>query len=155
MPEEEEAIHCRAVKRPLLFAALAALVFAAGAAAAYRVSTIYLKPGACTRVAKTRVCARKVAPTTVTTAGSPVGQTIKGNGSETLAPITLRHGVEVHWTAQFDSMGFNYFTVSSGPGDTAPVEFDNGNDGTSGQSYVGPGTYTLSVSASGAWTLSF
>jgi hypothetical protein len=142
------------VKRPFLLATIAALAFA-GAAAAYGVSTIYLKPGACTQVAKTKVCARKLSPVTVTVLPSPIGQTIKGNGAETLAPITLRHGVEVHWTSQFDSVGFNIFSVYSSPGDTATVNFDNGDNGTSGQSYIGPGTYTLSVTASGTWTMSF
>lgn len=142
------------LKRRALFAAIALLVFA-GTAAAYGVSTIYLKPGACTRVAKTRICARRVSPVTVTLASPPVSRTVKGNGAETLAPITLAHGTEVHWTSQPDSMGFNIFSVYSSPSDTSPVDFDNGDNGTSGESYIAPGTYTLSVTASGTWTMSF
>jgi hypothetical protein len=142
------------VKQPLLVATVALLVFA-GAAAAYGVSTIYLKPGACTKVAKTKVCARKVTPVTVTVLSPPIARTIKGNGAETLAPITLTHGVEVRWTSQPDSMGFNIFSVYSSPNDTSPVNFDNGDNGTSGESYIGPGTYTLSVTASGTWSMSF
>lgn len=142
-----------AVKRPFLLTAVTALVFA-GAAAGYGVSTIYLEPGACTRVAKTRVCARKAMPVTVTVV-SKMGRTVKGDGAETLAPITLAHGVEVHWTSQPDSMGFNIFSVYSSPSDTTQINFDNGDSGTSGESYVGPGTYTLSVVASGTWTMSF
>lgn len=142
------------MRRPFLFAAFALLVFA-GAAAAYGVSTVYLKPGACTKIAGTKICARKAAPVTVTVWSPPIGRTIKGNGAETLAPITFQRGVEVHWTSQPDSMGFNIFSVYSSPGDTSSVNFDNGDSGTSGESYIGPGTYTLSVTASGTWTMSF
>lgn len=142
------------LRRPALLAAIALLVFA-GTAAAYGVSTIFLRPGACVKVAKTRVCARRVNPVTVTLATPRVTRTVKGNGAETLAPITLAHGTEVQWTSQPDSMGFNIFAVDSSPGDTSSVDFDNGDSGTSGESYIGPGTYTLSVTASGVWTLSF
>jgi hypothetical protein len=142
------------VRRPLLLAAVALLVFA-GAAAAYGVSTIYLKPGACTKVANTRVCARKAPAVTVTVSAPGLGRTIKGNGAQTLAPITFPRGIEVHWTSQPDSTGFNIFAVNSGPGDPNPVNFDNGDSATSGQSYVSAGTHTLSVTASGTWTLSF
>jgi hypothetical protein len=147
--------HSWAVKRRVVLgAAIAVLVFA-GAAAAYGVSTIYLRPGACTTVGKTKVCARKVAPVTVTDSSPTIGKTFKGNGAETLPPITLAHGDEVHWLSKPDSMGFNVFSVYSSPGDTASVSFDNGDSGTSGESYIGPGTYTLSVTASGSWSISF
>lgn len=142
------------MNRPVIVAAITALAFT-GAAAAYGVSTIYLKPGTCTKVARTKVCARKAAPVTVTVSAPSIGKTVKGNGAETLAPITLARGDEVHWTSQPDSMGFNVFSVYSSPSDTTAVNFDNGDSGTSGQSYIGPGTYTLSVTASGTWTLSF
>jgi hypothetical protein len=92
---------------------------------------------------------------TVTVAPSPTGQTFSGNGDVTLAPMTLAHGVNVHWTSQPDSFGNNFFDVSSEPNDTDYVHFDNGNSTTSGTSYVPPGTYTFDVSADGAWTLSF
>jgi hypothetical protein len=92
---------------------------------------------------------------TVTVAPSPVGQTFSGNGDRTLAPVTLAHGVTVHWTSQPDSDGFNEFEVSSSAGDTTFVEFDNGNSTTSGTSYIPPATYTLDISASAAWTISF
>ncbi|MBV8064392.1 MAG: hypothetical protein JOY73_02585 [Actinobacteria bacterium] len=141
-------------RRVILGAAITVLVFA-GAAAAYGVSTIYLRPGACTTVGKTKVCARKVAPVTVTASSPTIGKTFKGNGAETLPPITLAHGDEVHWASKPDSTGFNVFAVDSSPGDTTSVAFDNGDSGISGQSYIPAGTYTLSVTASGVWTLSF
>lgn len=84
-----------------------------------------------------------------------VGQTFSGNGDKTLAPLTLAHGVTVHWMSQPDSDGFNEFDVSSSAGDTTFVGFDNGNSTTSGTSYIPPGTYTLDISASAAWTISF
>ena len=143
------------MKRPVvLVSAIAVLVFA-GAAAAYGVSTIYLKPGACTTVGKTKVCARPAVRVTVTAVSPTLGKSFKGNGAETLPPITLAKGDTVHWTSKPDSMGFNIFAVNSGPNDTTSVNFDNGDSGTSGQSYIEPGTYTLSVTASGSWTISF
>jgi hypothetical protein len=69
--------------------------------------------------------------------------------------MTLSRGVTARWTAQPDEYGFNLFSVSSNPSATKYVFFDNGNKATSGSSYVPAGTYTFSVLASGAWTLSF
>ena len=63
--------------------------------------------------------------------------------------------MNVTWTAQPDSYGDNYFSVSSDVSDTHYVSFDNGNNTTSGTSYVPAGTYTFDVFASGAWTLKF
>jgi len=37
----------------------------AGVATAAAVGTIWIRPGGCTKVGKTKVCARKVAPVTV------------------------------------------------------------------------------------------
>lgn len=139
------------MRRPLLAVAFAALVLA-GAAGAYALRTIYLQPGKCATVGKTRVCARIAPPVTVTVSPSPIGKTFSGNGDEALAPITLSHGVEVHWTSQPDSDGVNFFAVTSAAGD---VDIDNGDGTASGQSYLGPGTYALQVNANGAWTLSF
>ena len=139
------------MRRPLLSVALVALILA-GAAGAYALRTIYLQPGKCTTVAKTRVCARAAPPVTVTVSPSPLGRTLRGNGDQTLAPITLAHGVEVHWTSQPDSDGVNFFAVTSTSGD---VDFDNGDGTSSGESYLEPGTYTLQVTSYGAWTLSF
>ena len=145
------------MRRTALLAVLAVALLAAGGASAYALRTVFLKPGHCTKVHGTKVCARSVKPriVTVTVAPSPVGQTFSGNGDRTLAPVTLAHGVTVHWTSQPDSDGFNEFDVSSSAGDTTFVEFDNGNGTTSGTSYIPPGTYTLDISASGAWTISF
>lgn len=172
-------------KKVLVVAGLAALLFAGVAGAAVLSKTIFLSPGKCKTVHGTRVCAKKVKPHTVThtrtstvtntvttppvtntvtntqtvtvTVGpSPMGQTFSGNGSETLAPMTVpADGVEVHWTAQPNSYGFNDFMVTSQPSDSHYVEFDNGNSATSGESYIPAGTYTFDVSASAAWTLSF
>ena len=154
------------MKRTRPFAAagvvIAALVLAGGGvASAYALRTIFLSPGNCKKVHGTKVCARKVRPktvtakVTVTVAPSPIGQTFSGNGDETLAPLTLAHGVEVSWTAQPDASGLNEFMVSSDPNDPNFIEFDNGDGATSGTSYIPPGTYTFDVSASAAWTLSF
>ena len=64
-------------------------------------------------------------------------------------------GVVVHWTAQPDQLGDNSFLVSSSPDDANFVEFDNGSGATSGSSFIPAGTYTLEVTASAGWTLSF
>ena len=145
------------MRRTALVAAAVIALAAAGGASAYALHTIMLRPGHCTKVHGTKVCARKVTPRTltVTVAPSPIGQTFGGNGDVTLAPMTLAHGVNVHWTSQPDSFGNNFFDVSSKPNDTDYVHFDNGNSTTSGTSYVPPGTYTFDVGADGAWTLSF
>ena len=147
------------MRRTALLVAVVVALAAAGGASAYALRTIFLRPGHCTRVHGTKVCARQVKPrtitTTVTVAPSPVGQTFSGNGDTTLAPVTLAHGVTVSWTAQPDSDGFNEFSVSSSPSDANFIEFDNGDGSTSGTSYVPPGTYTFEVSASAAWTISF
>jgi hypothetical protein len=147
------------VRRVTLLVVLALALLAAGGASAYALRTIWLRPGHCTKVHGAKVCARKVAPRTVhdtvTVAPSPIGQTFSGNGDETLAPMTLAHGVTVQWTAQPDADGFNSFQVTSSPTDETFVEFDNGDSTTSGSSYIPPGTYTFEVGASAAWTLSF
>jgi hypothetical protein len=129
-------------------------LLAAGGASAYALGTIWLRPGHCTKLHGTKVCARKVKPKTVTVAPSPIGQTFTGNGSKTLNPLTLAHGVTVHWTSQPDAYGDNIFSVSGSSG-TNFVSFDNGNSSTSGSSYIPAGTYTFTVSAAGAWSLSF
>jgi hypothetical protein len=54
-----------------------------------------------------------------------------------------------------DAYGNNLFSVSSSASDTHFVSFDNGNSSTSGSSYIPAGTYTFTVSATGAWRLSF
>jgi hypothetical protein len=134
---------------------LVLVLIAVGGASAYAVRTIWLRPGRCTKVHGTKVCARKVSPRTVTVAPSPIGQTFSGNGGKTLNPMTLVHGVTVHWTSQPDVYGNNLFSVSSSTSDKNFVSFDNGNSSTSGSSYIPPGTYTFTVSATGAWTVSF
>jgi CDP-diglyceride synthetase len=140
----------------LIAVVLLALLAAGAASAAVMARTTFLAPGKCTKVNRKRVCAKKVPPktVTVTVAPSPTGQTFSGNGSKTLAPITLSHGVNVGWTAKPDSYGYNLFSVSGGAG-LNYVSFDNGNSSMSGTSYVPPGTYTFDVIASGAWTLKF
>lgn len=143
-------------RRVLVAVVLLALLAAGGAASAIALRTITLGPGQCRRVnVRTRVCAAKAVTRTVTVAPSSTGQTFSGNGTSTLAPMTLSRGVTVRWTAQPDEYGFNLFSVSSNPSDTKYVFFDNGNKATSGSSYVPAGTYTFSVLASGAWTLAF
>lgn len=152
----------------LVVGMLALLV--AGGASAIALRTIYVRPGHCRTVKGVRVCARKVRPRTVirtvpstvtrtvtrtvTVAPSPIGKTFSGNGSKTLAPLTLAHGVNVRWTAKPDSYGWNMFSVSGSSSDDW-VSFDNGNKTTSGTSYIPPGTFTFDVTASAAWTLSF
>lgn len=143
------------VRRIALIAAVLLALLAAGGASAYALKTIWLRPGRCTKVHGTKICARKVRPKTVTVAPSTIGQTFSGNGDKTLAPMTLPHGVTVRWTSQPDSFGYNLFSVSSSPSDTTYVSFDNGNSTTSGTSYIPAGTYTFDVTASAAWTLSF
>jgi hypothetical protein len=145
------------VRRTALVVVAVLALLAAGGASAYALKTVFLEPGHCTKVHGTKVCARnvKAKTVTVTVAPSPIGDTFSGNGDKTLAPVTLAHGVTVHWTAQPDSDGFNEFDVSSSPGDTTFLEFDNGDSTTGGTSFVPPGTYTFDVSASAAWTISF
>ena len=145
------------MKRVVVATALLLALLAAGGASAYALKTIWLRPGRCTKVHGTKVCARTVAPktVTVTVAPSPIGQTFSGNGDKTLAPMTLSHGVTAHWTSQPDSTGFNLFSVSSSPSDSTYISFDNGDSTTSGSTYIPPGTYTFNVTASAAWTLSF
>jgi hypothetical protein len=98
-------------------------------------------------------------PTTVTQPvtvyPSPTGQTFSGDGDETLAPMTLSAGDEIHWTASPDADDFNIFDVSSSPSDPNYVQFDNGDSSTSGSTYIPAGSYTFQVTASGAWTISF
>lgn len=95
-------------------------------------------------VIKVKICA--VAP-------SPMGKTFSGNGTETLAPITVpKGGVEVSWTSQPDSYGLNSFSVNDSG---FKINFDNGNGATSGKSFVPAGTYTITITATGSWTLSF
>jgi hypothetical protein len=143
-------------RRVLVGVVLLALLGAGATSAALLIRTTLLAPGQCTKVSKTRrVCAKRVTPRTVTVAPSPIGKTFSGNGSQTLAPMTLARGVNASWTATPDSYGSNYFSVTSGGSDTHWVYFTNGNNSTSGKSYIPPGTYTFNVSASGAWTLSF
>ena len=144
-------------RRIALIAALLVALLAAGAASAYALRTITLAPGHCTTVRKVKVCAKNVQTktVTVTVVPSPIGKTFSGNGEQTLAPLTLAKGDEVHWTSQPDSYGDNLFSVSSSPSDTNFVTFDNGNSSTSGSTYIPPGTYTFSVIATGAWTMSF
>lgn len=146
----------RPMRRATLVLVVAMALLAAGGASAYALRTIFLSPGHCTKVHGTKVCARSLKPRTVTVAPSSIGQTFSGNGSSTLAPMTIpANGVTVHWTAQPDSYGYNTFSVSSSTGDTRYVSFDNGNNSTSGASFIPIGTYTFQVIASGAWTLSF
>jgi hypothetical protein len=150
-------------KGALLVVAMLSLA-GAGGASAYALKTIFLAPGHCKKVHGTKVCARKVAPrtvthtstTTVTVAPSPIGKNFSGNGSSTLAPVTIpANGVTVHWTAQPDQFGDNLFDVSSSPSDANFIDFDNGSGATSGSSFIPAGTYTFQVSASATWTLSF
>jgi hypothetical protein len=145
--------------RRVVLVAVVMLLLGAGGASAYALHTIFIRPGRCTKVHGTKVCARKVPPKTVretvTVGPSPIGETFSGNGDKTLPPLTLSHGVTVNWTSQPDSDGFNQFSVSSSPDDANFVEFDNGNGSSSGSSYVAAGTYTFEVTAGAAWTLSF
>jgi hypothetical protein len=143
------------MKRTTFIVAVALGLLVAGGASAYALRTIWLQPGHCTKVHGSMVCARKVKSRTVTVAPSPVGQTFTGNGDKTLNPLTLTHGVTVHWTSDPDGYGNNLFSVSSSPSDKTYVTFDNGNSSTSGSSYIPPGTYTLKVIATGSWTMSF
>ena len=143
------------MKRIALLTAVLLALLAAGGASAYALRTIWLRPGHCKKVHGTKVCARKVRPKTVTVAPSPIGKTFSGNGSSTLNPLTLKHGVTVHWASQPDAYGDNLFSVSSSASDKSYASFDNGNSATSGTSYIPPGTYTFTVSATGAWTISF
>jgi hypothetical protein len=144
-------------RRRVLLAVVVVGLLAAGGASAIALRTITLRPGQCRTVKGVRVCASKprVVVRTVTVAPSPIGKTFSGNGTKTLEPITLTHGVTAHWTAKPDAYGYNLFSVSSSPSDKTYVSFDNGSNSTSGSSYIPPGTYTLEVIASGAWTLSF
>ena len=136
--------------------AVVLLLLAAGSASAYAVRTVFIKPGHCTKVHGTKVCARSVPPKTLTVGPpSPIGQKFTGNGDKTLAPLTISHGVTVTWTSQPDSEGFKQFAVSSSPDDARFVEFDNGDSSSSGSSYIPPGTYTFEITAGAAWTLSF
>jgi plastocyanin len=142
------------MRKGLLASIFVALV-CAGAASAYAVRTIVLSPGHCKLIGHTKVCAKRAKIKTVTVAPSPIGQMFNGNGDSTLAPLTLKAGDEVRWTAQPDSDGNNFFDVTSDPSDPNSVEFDNGNGATSGSTFIPAGTYTFSVGASATWSISF
>jgi hypothetical protein len=155
-----------AVKRSALLVAVVLALAGAGGASAYALRTIFLAPGHCKKVHGTKVCARKAAPrtttvthtstTTVTVAPSPIGRNFSGNGDSTLAPLTIpAAGVTVHWTAQPDQIGDNFFAVASSPSDANFIAFDNGSGATSGTSFIPAGTYTFQVTASATWTLTF
>jgi len=74
--------------------AVVLLLLAVGSASAYAVRTVFIKPGHCTKVHGTKVCARSVPPKTLTVGPpSPIGQKFTGNGDKTLAPLTISHGV--------------------------------------------------------------
>ncbi len=45
--------------------------------------------------------------------------------------------------------------MTSASEDANFVEFDNGDGGTSGSTFIPAGTYTFSVDASATWSLSF
>jgi hypothetical protein len=145
--------------RRVVLVAVVLLLLGAGGASAYALRIVFIKPGHCTKVHGTKVCARKVPPKTVlqtvTVGPSPVGETFSGNGDKTLPPLTLSHGVTVSWTSKPDSDGFNQFAVSSSPDDERFVEFDNGDSSSSGSSFIPAGTYTFEINASAAWTPSF
>jgi hypothetical protein len=145
--------------RKTVLLAVVLLLLGGGAASAYAVRTIFIRPGHCTKVHGTKVCARKVAAhtvtTTVTVGPSPIGETFSGNGDKTLPPLTLSHGVTATWTSKADSDGFNQFEVSSSPDDANFAEFDNGDSSSSGSSFIPAGTYTFQITAGAAWTLSF
>lgn len=144
------------MRKGLLVATVVALV-CAGGASAYALHTIMLSPGHCKRIGHTKVCAKRVKTKTVTTTVgvAGIGKTFTGNGDSTLAPLTLTTGDEVHWTAQPDSDGDNFFDVTSSSDDANFVEFDNGDGATSGSTFIPAGTYTFSVGASATWSLSF
>jgi hypothetical protein len=59
----------------------------------------------------------------------------------------------LHWTSQPDQYGNNDFAITGAVSGTNDYDFSS--EAGSGQSYLGPGTYTLSVSAEGAWTINF
>jgi hypothetical protein len=147
--------------RRIALVAIVLLLLGAGGASAYALRMVFIKPGHCTKVHGTRVCARRAAPHTVTTTvtvtvgPSPIGETFSGNGDKTLQPLTLSHGVTATWTSKPDSDGFNQFQVSSSPDDASFVEFDNGDSSSSGSSSIPAGTYTFEINAGAAWTLSF
>jgi hypothetical protein len=142
--------------RKTVLLAVVLLLLGAGGASAYALRTVFIKPGHCTKVHGTRVCARSVPSKTVTVGPpSPIGDTFTGDGDKTLAPLTLSHSVTVTWTSQPDSDGFNLFAVSSSPDDARFVEFDNGSGSSSGSSFIPAGTYTFEITAGAAWTLSF
>src|SRR5262245_14348135 len=86
----------RVVRRVTLLVAVGLALLVAGGASAYVLRTIWLRPGHCTKLHGTKVCARKVKPRTVsqtvTVGPSPIGATFSGNGDKTLAPLTLAHG---------------------------------------------------------------
>src|SRR6478752_9165992 len=77
-----------AMRRTVLLAVLAVALTAAGGASAYALRTVFLKPGHCTKVHGTKVCARDVKPklVTVTVAPSPVGQSSAGTETRPLRP---------------------------------------------------------------------
>jgi hypothetical protein len=50
------------MRRTALLAVLAVALLAAGGASAYALRTVFLKPGHCTKVHGTKVCARSVKP---------------------------------------------------------------------------------------------
>ena len=144
------------MRKGLLVSVVVALV-CAGGASAFALHTIMLSPGHCKRIGHTKVCAKPAKTMTVTTtvAVSGIGQTFSGNGDSTLAPMTLSKGDEIHWTAQPDPQRDNSFVVSSASDDANFVEFDNGDGGTSGSTFIPAGTYTFEVDANATWTLSF
>ncbi len=144
------------MKKGLIAAIFVALV-CAGGASAYALRTIMLSPGHCKRIGHTKVCAKQAKTKTVTTtvAVSGIGKTFSGNGDSTLAPLTLTTGDEIHWTAQPDSGGDNFFDVTSASDDANFVQFDNGDGATSGSTFIPAGTYMFTVDASATWSLSF
>lgn len=136
--------------RYIIIVIILALVLPASAlATAIALRTIVLQPSHCVTISKTRVCAAKQKVQIVSP--SPIGQTFSGSGQATLAPFTVpANGTMLHWSITNDQYGLG-ITIT----DVAHDVFIGNTTATSGQSYLAPGTYTLSINSAADWMISF
>jgi hypothetical protein len=131
--------------KALIVSVLVALAFA-GVAAAYSLRTVYIKPGHCTTISKTKVCALAQKPaihqvtqtvTVTTTPPPPPAPTVfnfSGQGETTLAPVTLAKPATIVWTCTGYLAGIN----------TNEGDFGLGGNGY-GSGYLPAGTVSISV----------
>jgi hypothetical protein len=138
------------MKKTIVILVAAVGLAGAGTAAASLMGTVTLRGGQSTKIGHTTVkCKAKtvtVTQTVTVTAPAPTPPpptNFNGNGGETLAPFTIAHAATLSWT---DDGG--YFGIYDQNGNVLV-----NSQGSSGSTYLQPGSYTLEINAIGNWTI--